>query len=121
MAAALAQDGLDAAAEFLELLIRDEGLNGARKAAAVHAACAVAAQQVLGQCQRERDLLTGRAALGDHILQIHPRRIAGFLDVLKEGGKNGVLLDPEPAPSVEKYYVYPKREFKLDENGKLKG
>ena len=35
--------------------------------------------------------------------------------------KNGVLLDPEPAPSVEKYYVYPKREFKLDENGKLKG
>lgn len=34
--------------------------------------------------------------------------------------KNGVLLDPEPAPSVEKYYVYPKREFKLDENGKLK-
>ena len=48
---------------------------------------AVAAQQMLGQRQRERDLLTGRAALGDHILQIHPRRIAGFLDILKEGGE----------------------------------
>ena len=60
MAAALAQDGLDAAAEFLELLIRHEGLNGARKTAAVHAACAVAAQQMLGQRQRERDLLTGQ-------------------------------------------------------------
>ena len=59
MAAALAQDGLDAAAEFLELLIRHEGLNGACKTAAVHAACAVAAQQMLGQRQRERDLLDG--------------------------------------------------------------
>ena len=87
MAAALAQNSLDAAAEFLELLIRHEGLNGARKAAAVHAACAVAAQQMLGKRQRERNLLMGRAALGDHILQIHPRRIAGFLDVLKEGGE----------------------------------
>ena len=67
MAAAGANDGLDAGLERLQLLQGDKGLHGAGKTAAVDPDRALAGQQMLGGGDGDGHLLVLGVACGDDV------------------------------------------------------